>query len=1091
MFNKTNVFKRLRGMFAIMAMSSLLVNCSTTPSFWEGRFVADDQGGPRSAFEIFSQLQESATSFNAKGVLVGGQAMDGFDTGVTWGAEKEASSGLITRIMGPPDESFRGMVRDLSEADRKAFLSDFLDNYVKNANGYRTFRTEEGTVIDLARDVVDHEGNAKLIDLSELQGIDYKTADLSVLEEKWEKFLVQTDGRPMTFIKPSTRMKLFKAQLPGLSGNPLGRYYRDWIPNFGDAQKYIMDAHNHGGGMHGGWEIGFIPQQTYGEFEEMVAWFRTSLKNAGQLFQAPGHQRMVFKEHPNLPKGQLAELYRAIQALIVVDGIKGKTGIEAANYKDVQTDSSLKSLHTYRGVIRLEGDRWGSGTHGVEFRAGTKDIRLARFYQTALAARVGSNDFSGMSDIDDYKLFTGSWIDADDIAERFGVSSDIAEKAERNLSGITDEFILPLWQWDSEGIPFLSKEKKKLIHGLSKGFMEQVAALDGSSEEVKAGSRALLQEWVRATNLSEELHNYIRPKRGFDMTDDLLFYHPNQRNLARGVSGLVEEMIENLTTDGVDEDIERKVLEYSLNNPNVGKEAVAEAVQADGAEISTNKVKQIIDAHGLNNSANRLAKLESLGNSGGFPAGMVNVNEIDLGIEFSGRMPLRLRAEFTPDKLTDNKKAWLQTYSDFTQEERENFIKKVASDLKDQLGGGTGPERIQTDGHGHGLDITYAIRDSQDRKWIVEWDGVGRSYSEAGEVVPNSMRGGSIELVTPKFTPKPDEMKAVYSAFEMNNVLPRLQSGGGHINIDLAAFEGKPKQLAKFLSVFHEHRGVISLMFQRINRLRNAEPAEVSPQLAQKLKNFDGSEADLKKLLYNEGYFNQRFGRKSRYIQIDMSAYFQDIIPEEFISDDFDIANPTVDWRRQFRVDPNIRKMEFRMFNAPRDPAEAALQVRLVRALLHKSLNDEEIPSGVVQKVDHEAYLKNPAKAYEDLKKMCDDLNVNIDDFRPAIAEGLSETDIVTRSVFYETLDEKLAMHPKQTGWGQALDQPRANGISSEGREWVRGPADELNTMSNSHRIQAAAEAARQRDAIVPDRMYPVRFKRTDSCIDAISPFIQ
>jgi len=1091
MFNKTNVFKRLRGMFAIMAMSSLLVNCSTTPSFWEGRFVADDQGGPRSAFEIFSQLQESATSFNAKGVLVGGQAMDGFDTGVTWGAEKEASSGLITRIMGPPDESFRGMVRDLSEADRKAFLSDFLDNYVKNANGYRTFRSEEGTVIDLARDVVDHEGNAKVIDLSELQGIDYKTADLSVLEEKWEKFLTQTDGRPMTFIKPSTRMKLFKAQLPGLSGNPLGRYYRDWIPNFGDAQKYILDAHNHGGGMHGGWEIGFIPQQTYGEFEEMVAWFRTSLKNAGQLFQAPGHQRMVFKEHPNLPKGQLSELYRAIQALIVVDGIKGKTGIEAASYKDVQTDSSLKSLHTYRGVIRLEGDRWGSGTHGVEFRAGTKDIRLARFYQTALAARVGSNDFSGMSDIDDYKLFTGSYIDADDIADRFGVADDIAEKAERNLSGITDEFILPLWQWDSEGIPFLSKEKKKLIHGLSKGFMEQVAALDGSSEEIKAGSRALLQEWVRATNLSEELHNYIRPKRGFDMTDDLLFYHPNQRNLARGVSGIVEEMIENLTTDGVDEDVERKILEYSLNNPNVGKEAVAEAVQADGIDVSTNKVKQIMDAHGLNNSANRLAKLESLGNAGGFPAGMVNVNDIDLGIEFSGRMPLRLRAEFTPDKLADNKKAWLQTYSDFTQEERENFIKKVAADLKDQLGGGTGPERIQTDGHGHGLDITYAIRDSQNRKWIVEWDGVGRSYTEGGEVVPNSMRGGSIELVTPKFTPKPDEMKAVYSAFEMNNVLPRLQSGGGHINIDLAAFEGKPKQLAKFLSVFHEHRGVISLMFQRINRLRNAEPAEVSSQLAQKLKNFDGSETDLKKLLYNEGYFNPRFGRKSRYIQIDMSAYFQDIIPEEFISDDFDIANPTVDWRRQFRVDPNIRKMEFRMFNAPRDPAEAALQVRLVRALLHKSLNDEEIPSGVVQKVDHEDYLKNPAKAYEDLKKMCDDLNVNIDDFRPAIAEGLSETDIVTRSVFYENLDQKLVMHPKQTGWGQALDQPRANGISSEGREWVRGPVDELNTMSNSHRIQAAAEAARQRDAIVPDRMYPVRFKRTDSCVDAISPFIQ
>ena len=102
-------------------------------------------------------------------------------------------------------------------------------------------------------------------------------------------------------------------------------------------------------------------------------------------------------------------------------------------------------------------------------------------------------------------------------------------------------------------------------------------------------------------------------------------------------------------------------------------------------------------------------------------------------------------------------------------------------------------------------------------------------------------------------------------------------------------------------------------------------------------------------------------------------------------------------------------------------------------------MNDEELPSGVVQKVDHEAYLKNPDKAYSDLKKMCDDLKLDIADFRPAIAEGLSETDLVTRSVFYESLDQKLVMHPKQTGWGQALDQPRANGISSEGRQWVRG----------------------------------------------------
>ena len=222
-----------------------------------------------------------------------------------------------------------------------------------------------------------------------------------------------------------------------------------------------------------------------------------------------------------------------------------------------------------------------------------------------------------------------------------------------------------------------------------------------------------------------------------------------------------------------------------------------------------------------------------------------------------------------------------------------------------------------------------------------------------------------------------------------------------------------------------------------------------------------------------------------------MSAYFQDVIPEEFLTDDFDINSPTDPWRRTFRVDPNIRKAEFRLFNAPRDPMESALQIRLVRALLHKALNEDGPLEGTVQKVNHMAYLENPEKAYNDLAKMCDDLGLDINDYRPALAEGLSDTDLVKRSIFHETLEQKLANHPKQPGWGEAVSPRSAdNAINSAGREWTPGAADELNTMSHEQRVSAAREAARQRGNITPARDVPGDFVRTESCVDSVGAFL-
>jgi hypothetical protein len=1002
MSNKKNN-KAWRQLPASMAMMTLLYNCSSVST--GPRYIADDSDGPRSAYDVWGHLQQGATQYNANAVQVEGQNMDGFASGVTWGAEKEASSGLITRIMGPTSEDFKSYINGLPEAQRKEFLSDFLGNYVKNANGYRTFKTEEGVKVDLASDVKDVDGNPKVIDIDQLRGVDYASADIAVLDEKFSKFIDMTDGKPMSFIKPSVKMKLFKSKMPGLNGTTFPKNYRSYTPNFGLPQKYIEDAHGHWGGVGGGWELGFTPQNSYAEFEEMVTWFRSELKNAGQLFQAPGHQRMVFKAHSQLDEARLSELYRGIQALIVIDGIKGKTGIEKANYKGVQTDAGLKSLRTQRGVIRLEGSRWKQGTHGVEFRAGTKDIKLARFYQTVLASRVSANDFSGLSKIGDWSLWDGNVPSASTLASRHGISEQVAQKALDNIraGNLKYEFTLPLWNWGDANNPILGANKRAMVNSLSKDFFEQVAALDGANME--GDVRNLLRSWTKMTRLSDEVRRYIQPRRGLDMAQDLLQF--------------------NLPEDG------RR-----------------------------------------------------------FVTAVTDVNNIDLGIEYSGKMPLMVNAEMTPEKLQDNKKAWIQTYGDLTPEEREATIRNVAQDLHKSLGGdGTATKVEGAGGHGHGLELSYEIRDPQNRKWIVEWDGIGRSYTPNGEVIDGSSRAGSIELVTPKFVPEIDDIGAVYEAFEKNNILPNLLSGGGHVNIDLAAFDGKPKELARFLTIFHENRSVMSLMFQHVNRVKTSEPIAISDNLKNQLKNFDGSEDDLKKLLYNEEYFNTRYGRKSRYLQLDMSAYFQDVIPEEFVTDDFDISNPTVPWRRNFRVDPRIRKAEFRMFNAPRDAAESALQIRLVKAMLSKALNEDDALTGTVQNVSHTDYLANPAKAYDDLEKLCAQLGLNVDDYKPAVAEGLSETDLATRSVFFETFEDKMRVHPHQRGWGEAV-APRSEPISSEGRAWTPGPADELNTMTHEHRIQAAEEGARRRAAISPNRTLPVEFRRTDSCIDAIGPLL-
>lgn len=999
-----------------------LMGCST--AIKKDRKFADDSLNPQSAFEAYTILQDSSTSFAAKALFVTEDTQVGeLGAGVTFGGEKEGSSGLITRIMGVNSEYLWERIRGLNEESRAIFLKDFLSNYLKNANGYRTY-LKDGRRLDLASDVVDSEGNPKIIDLSQLTGIDYENLSLGELEEKFKIWLDQTERRPFSFIRPTTRRKLFSGSLPGLSKSflfveeswwryPSMKSSDVWRPNFGLAQRYIEDMH----GTSVGWEIGFTPQKSYGEFEEMIAWFRNELKqtvwdpakreSSVKLFQAPGHQRMVFTIHDQLPETKLAELYKMIQAYIIVRGISGGTGIESARFKKVHSDSSLGSLYTDRGVIRLEKSRWTNNdntTHSIEFRAGTKDVDTYRFFNLVLASRVAANDFEGLATFDSWKLYEHELMGKEMIGQRFGVAPEIVGQAnDRIFKMMSLSFMIPYWGWTEENSPLLGRSKRELVKNLTRELIIQIAELDIQDPNLRANLKSLLQQWTKATKLDEDIKRYVTPKRGLDMAHDFLHFTPKE--------GTLEEL----------------------------------------ADVSR----------------------------------QVDVNRIDLGIEYSGKLPVRLLAEGT-EKLQDNKKAWIKTFIDLDSEERKALLKNIANDLLEGLGGGEGPTFLEERaGHGHGLDLAFEITDPKNQKWVVEWDGIGRSYTPEGQIILGSERGGSVELVTPKFVPAVDEMSAVYRAFEKNNILPGLKSGGGHINIDLAPFAGRPESLARLLAIFHEHRGIIALMFQHISRMHTSEPVEISDRLARSLAHFEGSEDELKKLLYDERYFNTRFGRKSRYIQFDLSAYFQDVIPAEFVTDDFDISNPSVPWRRQFRVDPKIRKGEFRMFNAPRDAVESALMIRLVRAMLFKSLNRRDELSGNIQRVDHRGYLANKARADQDLEKLCRDLGLNIDDYRPALVEGLAETESATRSIFFEPFEEKMARFPRQAGWGTA-DMARDEEIMSKNRQWVPGPADELNTVSSDERLEAAREAQRRRSSIVPVREVPGEFSRRESCANLL-----
>jgi hypothetical protein len=970
-------------------------------SWIAGPSVADDNRSvsqATTAAAAYTDLLES--TLTGKPVILKVVGTKGI---VSFGGEKEASSSVITRIAGPSANSMRSYVNSLSERSQAAFLRDLLENWMSGAY-------EEEEVTDL-------KGKSHTIPTQEFENVDWDNASLATLKRKFGAWLSYTDDSPFSFLTPSTRKRIFLGSLEGQTENSSLQLYTDfakWKPILGKAEDVIAGVQ----GQHSniGWEVNFVPQKTYAEAQANVDWFRETLgeydeaEETQYLFDSPGHKWLVYPDRKGRIKNdtkKLYELYRTLQMYMVLRSMEGKTGVEDAMHKYVSSDQGFEGHSTNKHLVRLENGRFGEGTLGVELRA-TKNPKTRGFIEQTLASRYATNDFSGLNDIDSYRMFDdlkeinpydriGAGYSVDEIANRFGVTRSVAKRFSDNVanSSYFDSMDMhlypPLWRWDN--VPYLSATKKALIHDLSRTFITSVADWTNTSNHDYLLDA--LKTWVKASNLSEDVEDYLRPKKTVS-------------------SQTIQKMLE-------------------FRPPRAGPKR----------------------------------------------KGFVDVNDIDMGNEWTARFPVRNQSAWAERQGRSGRtiRTWLENQYDLSPEERKQILEGIAKSLAKNLDPNFEPQLEfegpgVAGGHGHSLDTAYEFRDSKGRKWRVEWDGIGRDYTEDGEIVEDSPRGGHVEVVPPKAVPTATEVIAVQKAFRENSALPSRAMGGGHVNFDLKPFEGKPRQMARMIEFFNENRGIISLMFQDPRRLRSAEAVDVSPETAAKLAHFTGSEEELKQLLYNDRYFNTRVGRKSRYVQMDVSAYFQDVIPPEFVHKDFDIKKEL--WRKNFDVNPKIRKGEMRLFNAPRNEIEAALQIQFAKALLHEALNGTEPLTGKVADVDYNDYLENPQKAITEMKALCKRLHLNYNDYRPMLMDSLDNVRNVLSSEFYRSYDEVIADNPRTEGWGRAVAaRAPPEAIKSEDRPWDGTNKDEVAEASLKRRINERVRAKKVRaevDTSVPEK---------------------
>ncbi|MGK5090338.1 hypothetical protein WDW86_22555, partial [Bdellovibrionota bacterium FG-2] len=460
-FNMKNIIK---SKLAVFLLAALCAQPTLTYAEPDAPPAAAEQDLKKvTAYEVWNDLLE--VSLTEKSIPL---KVVGSDSTFSFGGEKEGSSSMIARVMGPDKAAFTSFVLSLTPENRVKFLSEFLTGI------------SSGKI--LVKKVFDSTGKQIPLDLRGVTETNVSKLTPEDLQARFNLFLERAGDRSFSFIKPETRRAIAGGRFPGLdkktsmTGENRRRFYMGFLPLYGDAERYLVNAH----ATSNGWEMNFKPQPNYGEFEGMITWFRKALSTNGALFEAPGHQWLVFPKRDASPEetavleSRISETYKAIQAYVVLRGIEGKTNIEIGSHKQVHNDSDVTVNNNDRGVFRSQVDRFrtmdGRSAYNLELRAGTKSDSTRRFVEHALISRYAANDFEGLAAHSSWELIPpgyGTLLKTEPLVKRFGVTALEASRCIENLQTmggnatkfrtISEGYFVPFWQW--ENAPYLAPEK--------------------------------------------------------------------------------------------------------------------------------------------------------------------------------------------------------------------------------------------------------------------------------------------------------------------------------------------------------------------------------------------------------------------------------------------------------------------------------------------------------------------------------------------------------------------------------------------------------------------------------------------------------
>jgi len=372
--------------------------------------------------------------------------------------------------------------------------------------------------------------------------------------------------------------------------------------------------------------------------------------------------------------------------------------------------------------------------------------------------------------------------------------------------------------------------------------------------------------------------------------------------------------------------------------------------------------------------------------------GAVDVNQVDLGIEYSVRLPVNMNFQ----SKQEAEKGILSFAQKFAQ--TTNYSK---------------PESLYQDGHGHGIAVKYNVTDPNGDAWRFEWDGIQREYQD-GEVV--RAYNGHIEIVTPKFSPQAIEgpILDLYQQGRSMGLIPRRNAGGAHMNFDIAPLKALPvaqgtRALLNFVSYFESNQEMVLFMWQHPKRKHAAHPIVRTPEMAERFKSFSGNWKELGQMLYEVRYFNTFVHRKPKYVPLNLTALMTSIVPNEYLDRTLDIKNNKLAWF------PNFAKVysrgEVRLFDAPTDEISAALHIKYFRALMNKTFNS---PTPIDLKPVYkenvmEQWKKSPKAWIRAADKHLVELGLDPQEFRSLLWESyLNQVSNTPRAVDYEIYDQYL-----------------------------------------------------------------------------------